>query len=78
MIAFATSWPVVLLGRVVDRLGKGIRGAPRDALLVDGVPLEARGRAFGLHRSADTAGAVIGPLVGLVLYELSGSRSGCC
>ncbi len=70
LIAVAFVWPVVLLGRVVDRLGKGIRGAPRDALLVVGVPLEARGRAFGLHRTADTAGAVIGPLIGLAGYEL--------
>ncbi len=70
LVALATAWPVVLLGRSVDRLGKGVRGAPRDALLVDGVPLEARGRAFGVHRTADTAGAVLGPLAGLALYEL--------
>lgn len=68
-IAAATSWPVVLLGRGVDRLGKGIRGAPRDALLVDSIPMEARGRAFGLHRAADTAGAVVGPLLGLAMYQ---------
>jgi MFS family permease len=74
LIALAFAWPVVLLGRVVDRLGKGIRGAPRDALLVDGVPLPVRGRVFGLHRAADTAGAVLGPLAGLVLYELAGQR----
>src|SRR5919197_6506285 len=70
LIAAAFVWPVVLVGRVVDRLGKGVRGAPRDALLVVGVPAEARGRAFGLHRTADTAGAVVGPLVGLAGYEL--------
>jgi len=69
-VAVAFAWPVVLLGRVVDRLGKGIRGAPRDALLVVGVPLGARGRAFGLHRAMDTAGAVVGPLLGLAGYEL--------
>ncbi|MDQ6648810.1 MAG: MFS transporter [Actinomycetota bacterium] len=69
LIAVATSWPVVLAGRSVDRLGKGIRGAPRDALLVQGVPSSARGRAFGLHRAADTAGAVVGPLIGLAGYE---------
>lgn len=68
LIAVAGAWPLVLAGRGVDRLGKGIRGAPRDALLVVGVPVEARGRAFGLHRTADTAGAVVGPLVGLGLY----------
>ena len=69
VIAIATVWPVVLVGRAVDRLGKGVRGAPRDALLVDGVPLAARGRVFGLHRAADTSGAVVGPLIGLGGYE---------
>ncbi|MFF5016695.1 MFS transporter [Streptomyces sp. NPDC001165] len=69
LIALATVWPLVLVARVVDRLGKGMRGAPRDALLVDGVPNGQRGKVFGLHRAADTAGAVVGPLVGLVLYE---------
>lgn len=70
VIALATAWPAVLVGRSVDRLGKGVRGAPRDSLLVDGIPLEARGRVFGVHRAADTAGAVLGPLAGLALYEL--------
>lgn len=74
LIALAFVWPVVLLGRVVDRLGKGVRGAPRDALLVTGVPVAARGRAFGLHRTADTTGAVIGPLIGLAAYELLDHR----
>jgi MFS family permease len=69
LIAIAGSWPVVLVGRGVDRLGKGIRGAPRDSLLVEGVPVADRGRAFGLHRAADTAGAVVGPLIGLAGYE---------
>jgi MFS family permease len=68
VIALAGAWPVVLAGRGVDRVGKGIRGAPRDVLLVEGVPDSARGRAFGLHRTADTAGAVVGPLLGLALY----------
>lgn len=70
LVAAASVWPMVLVGRSVDRLGKGIRGAPRDALLVQDIPAEARGRAFGFHRAADTAGAVIGPLVALVGYEL--------
>ena len=69
IIAASFTWPVVLLGRGVDRLGKGIRGAPRDVLLVDEIPDDARGRAFGLHRAADTAGAVVGPLLGLAMYE---------
>src|SRR5436190_24050810 len=69
IIAVAFAWPVVLCGRAVDRLGKGIRGAPRDALLVEAIPHAARGRAFGVHRAADTMGAVVGPLIGLAAYE---------
>lgn len=70
LVAAAGVWQVVLAGRAVDRLGKGIRGAPRDALLVQDIPVGARGRAFGFHRAADTAGAVIGPLLALAGYEL--------
>ncbi|GAY14541.1 MFS transporter [Mycobacterium sp. shizuoka-1] len=74
IIAVAAAWPGVLAGRVVDRLGKGIRGAPRDALLVDGVDPALRGRVFGFHRAMDTMGAVVGPLLGLVGYELLDHR----
>ncbi|GAB2748984.1 MFS transporter [Sinomonas soli] len=74
IIAVAYAWPAVLLGRCVDRLGKGIRAAPRDALLVAGVDTATRGRAFGLHRTADTGGAVLGPALGLLLYELLGRQ----
>jgi MFS family permease len=74
IVAAAGVWQVVLAGRAVDRLGKGIRGAPRDALLVPDIPVESRGRAFGFHRAADTAGAVIGPLIALVGYELLDHR----
>jgi len=56
----ATSWPIVLLARVTDRIGKGIRTAPRDALITDSTPPDARGRAFGFHRAMDTTGAVLG------------------
>jgi len=70
LVAVAFAWPVVLAGRCVDRLGKGVRGAPRDALLMIGADPAARGRIFGFHRAADTAGAVIGPALGLGLYEL--------
>lgn len=66
----AAGWPGVLAGRVVDRLGKGLRGAPRDALLVADVDDTARGRVFGFHRTMDTFGAVVGPLLGLAGYEL--------
>jgi len=70
MVAAATAWPGVMAGRVVDRLGKGIRGAPRDALLVADIDDAARGRVFGFHRTMDTLGAVVGPLLGLAGYEL--------
>jgi len=70
ILAVAGTWPVVLAARCVDRLGKGVRGAPRDALLMVGADPCARGRIFGVHRAADTAGAVVGPAVGLGLYEL--------
>ncbi|MDV3128886.1 MFS transporter [Mycobacterium sp. 21AC1] len=70
MVAAAGAWPGVLAGRVVDRLGKGVRGAPRDALLVDDIDPAARGRVFGFHRAMDTSGAVVGPLLGLAGYEL--------
>ena len=70
IIAVAGAWPGVLAGRVVDRLGKGIRGAPRDALLVEGIDKPLRGRVFGFHRAMDTLGAVVGPLLGLAGYEL--------
>jgi MFS family permease len=70
IVAAAGAWPGVLIGRVVDRLGKGLRGAVRDALLVDGIKRAQRGRVFGFHRTMDTLGAVIGPLLGLAGYEL--------
>jgi len=70
MIAAATTWAGVLAGRVTDRLGKGIRGAPRDALLVEGISPNDRGRVFGFHRAMDTVGAVLGPLVGVAAYQL--------
>ncbi len=63
----AASWPVVLAARLLDRLGKGIRTAPRDALLADATPPAARGRAFGLHRAADSAGAFVGLLLALAI-----------
>jgi MFS family permease len=74
IVAAAGAWPGVLVGRVFDRLGKGLRGAPRDALLVEGVAPAERGRAYGFHRTMDTLGAVIGPLLGLAGYELFDHR----
>lgn len=70
----AVAWPMVLLGRTVDRVGKGIRSSPRDALIADTTTIDDRGRAFGLHRAMDSAGAVVGVLLSAVLlWWLSGS-----
>lgn len=70
LITLAASWPVVLLLRFADRLGKGLRSSPRDALLAAVVAPEQRGLAFGLHRAMDNAGAVVGPLVASGLLAL--------
>ena len=70
VLALAFVWPVALGGRVLDRVGKGMRTAPRDALLSADVRDQDRGLAFGLHRTMDTVGAVVGPLATLLLLEL--------
>ena len=67
---FATAWPWVFGVRFADRFGKGIRSAPRDVLLAAAIDANSRGRAFGLHRAMDTAGATLGPLVVLTLVWL--------
>lgn len=64
------SWPLVLLGRFVDRLGKGVRVAPRDALIADSTAPEIRGAVFGFHRSLDTFGAVCGPLLAILFMAV--------
>lgn len=67
VIAGAGGWPLVLAGRLTDRVGKGLRSAPRDALLIQGSEKEHRGRIIGFHRTADTLGAVLGPILALAL-----------
>lgn len=67
LLAFVTSWPQVLVVRMTDRVGKGIRGAPRDALLASTVAPDKRGLAFGFNRAADHLGAVVGPVVAFLL-----------
>jgi MFS family permease len=69
LIGLATSWTQVLLIRFADRFGKGIRTSPRDALLADMVPRGERGRAYGLQRAMDNAGAVSGPLLAAFLLR---------
>ena len=71
LVAFARLWSQVLAIRFTDRLGKGIRTSPRDALLADVVPADRRGRAFGLQRAMDNAGTVVGPLVAAGLLKLA-------
>lgn len=69
-LAFVSSWQQVLVLRVTDRTGKGIRGAPRDALIADSTAPENRGFAFGFNRAADHLGSVVGPLIAFVLLYL--------
>lgn len=68
-LALAGSWPVVLALRFSDRVGKGLRNPPRDALIADSVPRDRVGRAFGLHRAMDTLGAALGPLAAYLLLR---------
>jgi MFS family permease len=70
LFAVAPSVDMVLAARVVDRIGKGIRGAPRDALVADITPPNYRGAAFGLRQSLDTVGAFLGPLIAVGLMLL--------
>lgn len=67
LLALASAWPVVLAIRFADRLGKGLRSSPRDAMIAASVSSEQRGLAFGLQRAMDNAGAVIGPLAAAVM-----------
>jgi len=67
LFALAASSGMVLTARLIDRVGKGIRGAPRDALIADIAPADVRGAAFGLRQSLDTVGALVGPLLGMGL-----------
>lgn len=69
VLALAASWVFVLVSRVVDRLGKAVRTAPRDALIAESVPAAQRGYAFGFHRTMDTAGAVLGVSIALLMVS---------
>jgi len=77
LFPLAASVPLVLGARFMDRIGKGIRGAPRDALIADVTPEGLRGAAYGLRQALDTVGAVLGPLaaIGLMLALASDVRS---
>jgi MFS family permease len=67
LIAFSTSWLHVLLLRFSDRIGKGLRTSPRDAVIADSTPAESRGMAYGFHRAMDHSGALVGPLLATAL-----------
>ncbi|MFO7667355.1 MAG: MFS transporter [Desulfobacterales bacterium] len=67
LIYFAGAWPMILLGRIADRLGKGIRTAPRDALIAESTHPRNMGKAFGLHRAMDTAGAAAGVIIAYII-----------
>jgi MFS family permease len=67
LIALAVGWPLLLMGRIVSWFGKGLRGPLRDAIVIQSISPETRGRAFGFHRAMDTVGAVLGPLLGVAL-----------
>ena len=77
LFPIAASAPAVMLARFADRIGKGIRGSPRDAMIADETPPEIRGRAFGLRQALDTAGALLAPLVaiGLMAWLASDIRA---
>jgi MFS family permease len=70
LFPLANSPALVFCARFFDRIGKGIRGSPRDALLADATPPDVRGAAYGLRQSLDTAGALLGPLAAIVLLNL--------
>ncbi len=69
LIALAVAWQHILASRFIDRLGKGIRTAPRDAIIAESSDPEVMGRAFGFHRAMDTLGAVIGPALAFFLLS---------
>ncbi|MEL6383972.1 MAG: MFS transporter [Cyanobacteria bacterium J06626_18] len=76
-LALAGAWGHVLVARLIDRIGKGLRAAPRDALIAENCSVHQRGRAFGLHHSLETIGEIIGPLLGFwFLQQFAGSYRG--
>src|SRR3569833_153575 len=74
LFPLAGSAPAVMAARFVDRIAKGIRGSPRDAMVADETPPEIRGRAFGLRQSLDTVGALLAPLLAIGLMALFASN----
>lgn len=75
LLALTHAWPQVAFLRFFDRVGKGVRASPRDALIADVTPVPKRGRAFGLHRAMDTAGAILGPAAAYLTLLFFGSTN---
>lgn len=71
LLTFTTSWTQVFAIRFADRFGKGVRTAPRDALIADSTTKNLRGKAFGFHRALDTAGAATGPFLAFLILSVS-------
>jgi MFS family permease len=76
VFAFAFAWPLILIGRMIGWLGRGIRSPLRDAMLAESVASQDRGKAFGFHRAGDTAGAVLGPLAAFALLGFLAGHPG--
>ena len=72
--AAASGWFDAFVVRAGDRIGKGLRTAPRDALIADSIPESSSGKAFGIHRTLDQMGAIVGPIVAFVLIQIIGIR----
>ena len=72
--ALTNTWEQVMVIRFADRFGKGVRGAPRDALIADSVPQQFRGKAFGIQRAMDAFGAAVGPLLAWMVLGLTGNN----
>lgn len=74
LFPFSTSWHHILILRPIERIGKGLRTAPRDAIIADSAPEEVRGRAFGLHRTLDTSGAILGSFLAFIFIWVLGAE----
>jgi len=70
LFAFASTWHLVFIGRIIAWFGRGFRGPIRDAMLSDSVDEKNRGKAFGFHRAGDTLGAIVGPIIGVWLLSI--------
>jgi len=75
LFAFAYSWPFVLIVRIVERVGKGIRNVPRDAIIAESCEASVRGKAYGFHRAMDGIGSILGAVIAFILLPVLGFRN---